>query len=99
MDILSVNARSARMALIRSKNTQPELIVRRIVHGLGYRYRLHGSELPGKPDLVFASKRKVLFVQGCFWHQHPGCRFARRPKSRLEYWIPKLKRNRQRDLK
>ena len=88
------------MSRIRSKGMKPEMIVRRLLHGMGYRYRLHRKDLPGKPDLVFVSRRKVLFVHGCFWHQHgdPLCKIARMPKTRLEYWIPKLERNVQRDL-
>jgi len=86
------------MSRVRSKNSQPELALRRLVFSMGYRYRLHGAGLPGKPDLVFASRRKVIFMHGCFWHRHPGCKLARMPKSRLEFWIPKLERNRERDL-
>ena len=85
------------MALIRSRDTKPELAVRRIVHGLGYRYRLHGKDLPGRPDLVFRSRRKVVFVHGCFWHLHEDCPNCRPPKSRREYWKPKLERNATRD--
>lgn len=87
------------MATIRSKDTKPEMIVRRLVHALGYRYRLHRKELPGKPDLVFGPRKKVIFVHGCFWHQHddPNCLDGRLPKSRLDYWLPKLERNQQRD--
>jgi DNA mismatch endonuclease (patch repair protein) len=82
--------------MIRSRDTKPEMIVRRLVHGMGYRYRLHG-ELPGHPDLVFSARRKVIFVHGCFWHLHRGCRNNRPPKSRLDYWRPKLERNAERD--
>ena len=85
------------MALIRSKDTKPEMTVRRLVHGMGFRYRLHGKHLPGKPDLVFAGKRKVIFVHGCFWHLHQCCANNRPPKSRQEYWKPKLERNAKRD--
>lgn len=99
MDTLSPAERSARMALVRSGDTKPELAVRRVVHGLGFRYRLHVSSLPGKPDLVFARLRKVLFVHGCFWHRHRHCALARLPKSRLEFWLPKLQENRRRDLR
>lgn len=86
------------MALVRSKNTSPEWIVRRIVHGMGYRYRLHVKDLPGCPDLVFRRARKVIFVHGCFWHRHadPSCNLARLPKSRLDFWKKKLDENRQR---
>ena len=88
------------MAAIRSANTVPELIVRSLVHRLGYRFRLHAKDLPGKPDLVFRSRKKVIFVHGCFWHQHPvlQCADARAPKSNLGYWAPKLARNVMRDL-
>lgn len=91
--------RSEIMSLVRSKNTSPELAVRRLVHGLGYRFRLHGKNLPGRPDLVFGGRRKVIFVHGCFWHAHEGCSKARPPKSRRSYWVPKLKANRARDLR
>ena len=84
------------MQAVRCKDTKPERIVRRLLHGLGYRYRLHRSDLPGKPDLVFPGRRKAIFVHGCFWHAH-GCRRGQPPKSRLDYWLPKLERNRERD--
>lgn len=87
------------MSLVRGKNTTPELAVRRLVHGLGYRFRLHGKNLPGRPDLVFAGRRKVIFVHGCFWHAHDGCAKARPPKSRKSYWVPKLKANKERDTR
>jgi DNA mismatch endonuclease (patch repair protein) len=89
------------MALVRGTDTKPELLVRRIVHAMGFRYRLHAKELPGKPDLAFPRLRKVIFVHGCFWHQHKkrGCRLARLPKSRLDFWETKLEGNRLRDLK
>lgn len=98
MDNLTPSERSERMSRVRGKNTKPEMAVRRIVHGMGYRYRLHRRDLPGKPDLVFPSRRKVIFVHGCFWHRHPGCGLARMPKSRHDFWAPKLKANRERDL-
>ena len=87
------------MRRIRSKGTKPELAVRRLVHGLGYRYRLHRHDLPGRPDMVFPGRRKVVFVHGCFWHQHDdaACKLAHRPRSNLGYWGPKLARNRERD--
>jgi DNA mismatch endonuclease (patch repair protein) len=88
--------RSANMRAIRSKGTLPELLVRRMAHRLGYRFRLHRASLPGKPDLVFPSRRKVIFVNGCFWHSH-GCKSAHVPKSNLGYWTPKLERNKLRD--
>lgn len=98
-DKLSPEHRSRNMAAIRSKGMKPELIVRSLVHGMGYRYRLHRKGLPGKPDLVFGPKRKVIFVHGCFWHQHndPACKIARKPKSNLGYWSEKLSRNVTRD--
>ena len=89
-------SRSALMARIGGKNTAPELIVRRLLHSLGYRFRLYRRDLPGKPDIVFVSRRKIVFVNGCFWHAH-GCRIGRPPKSGLDFWVPKLERNRQRD--
>lgn len=87
------------MASIRSKGMKPEMMVRSLAHAMGYRYRLHAPDLPGKPDLVFRSRKKVIFVHGCFWHQHgkSGCLDGRMPKSRLEYWEPKLARNINRD--
>ena len=85
------------MRRIRSKDTNPELVLRRLIHGLGYRFRLHRKDLPGRPDLVFAKRRKIVFVHGCFWHQHPDCREGRIPSSRLDYWVPKLKQNQIRD--
>ena len=97
MDIMTPAERSARMSRIRSKNTRPELAVRRLVHGLGYRYRLHGAGLPGLPDMVFKARRKVVFVHGCFWHLHRVCPNCRPPKSKLEYWKPKLEGNAARD--
>jgi DNA mismatch endonuclease (patch repair protein) len=98
-DTLSSEARSERMSRVRAKDTKPEMIVRRLVHSLGYRYRLHGRNLPGNPDLVFAGRSKVLFVHGCFWHRHSAktCALARLPKSRLDFWLPKLESNWKRD--
>jgi DNA mismatch endonuclease (patch repair protein) len=87
------------MALVRGKNTKPEIAVRRLVHALGYRFRLHRRDLPGAPDLVFPGRRKVIFVHGCFWHQHddPSCWRSRLPKTRQEFWVPKLAGNAARD--
>ena len=90
--------RSANMRAIRSKDMEPELKVRSLAHRLGFRFRLHREDLPGKPDLVFVSRGKVVFVHGCFWHSH-DCRVAHTPKSNLEYWVPKLERNKTRDKK
>jgi DNA mismatch endonuclease (patch repair protein) len=97
MDTLTPERRSANMARIRSQNTSPELTLRKLIHGLGYRFRLHRNDLPGRPDLVFPARKKVIFVHGCFWHQHGECREGRVPGSRLEYWGPKLRRNQERD--
>ncbi|HEF4725396.1 TPA: DNA mismatch endonuclease Vsr [Burkholderia multivorans] len=97
MDSLSPAERSERMSRIKGRNTKPELVVRSVIHRMGYRYRLHGKGLPGRPDLVFAKRRKVIFVHGCFWHRHEGCRLARLPKSRLDFWRPKLEANAERD--
>lgn len=85
------------MRMVRSCDTTPEMIVRRTATALGYRYRLHQATLPGKPDLVFASRRKVIFVHGCFWHGHDCKRGARSPKTNAEYWRAKIGRNRERD--
>lgn len=97
MDTLTPEARSERMSRVRSKDSKAELAVRSLVHGLGYRYRLHVSDLPGKPDLVFRPRKKVIFVHGCFWHRHENCKLARLPKSRQDFWIPKLEGNKLRD--
>ena len=99
-DLLSAERRSENMRRIKSKDTRPEMVVRSLAHGMGYRYRLHRRDLPGRPDLVFPARAKVIFVHGCFWHGHPdpNCVDGRRqPKSRLDYWLPKLAGNKQRD--
>lgn len=89
------------MSLVRHRDTKPEMLVRRMIHKMGFRYRLHDKRLPGSPDLVFASRRMAIFVHGCFWHRHPdpSCKLARMPKSKLDFWGPKLEGNRQRDLR
>lgn len=97
VDRISSETRSKLMRCIKSKDTKPEMAVRRIVHGLGYRYRLHDRRLPGCPDLVFKTRRKVIFVHGCFWHMHNGCKVGHLPKSQQAYWEPKLKQNKVRD--
>src|SRR5690348_12723444 len=97
MDQLTKTQRSARMALVRAKDTKPEWVVRKLAHALGYRYRLHVGNLPGKPDMVFPSRSAIIFIPGCFWHRHAGCRLARLPKSRLDFWEPKLTANHDRD--
>lgn len=97
-DRISAQQRSINMGRIKGRDTGPELIVRRLVYSMGYRYRLHRRNLPGKPDLVFGPRRKVIFVHGCFWHQHPVCRAGRIPASNTKYWLPKLRRNVDRDI-
>src|SRR5438876_4547621 len=99
MDIVSRRRRSEIMSRIGPKDTQPELVVRKRVHSLGFRYRLHSRMLPGSPDLVFRSRRKVIFVHGCFWHGHRGCPRAFRPSTRTQYWEAKLAANRARDAR
>lgn len=91
--------RSALMSRIRSKNTKPELVVRRLVHALGYRFRLHRRNLPGSPDLVFPTRRKVIFVHGCFWHRHPGCKMSSMPSTRRNFWENKFQLNVERDIR
>lgn len=86
-----------RMARIRKTGSKPEILVRKIAHRLGYRFRINRSDLPGTPDIVFARRGKVIFVHGCFWHQHPGCRHATLPRTRTAYWTPKFARTAQRD--
>ena len=85
------------MSGIRGKDTRPEMLVRRFLHSKGLRYRLHVKDLPGTPDLVFKSARVAIFVHGCYWHRHGGCRFATKPKSNIEFWEKKLSDNSQRD--
>ena len=84
------------MSGIRSRNTKPELLVRRWFHSRGYRYRLHDRRLPGTPDMVLPRYQSVIFVHGCFWHQHPGCRYATRPSTNADFWSAKLSRNKER---
>ncbi|MBX3648301.1 MAG: DNA mismatch endonuclease Vsr [Rhodocyclaceae bacterium] len=87
------------MARIRSKNTTPEKTVRHLLFSIGYRYRIHRKDLPGNPDIVFFSRHKAIFINGCFWHQHPECNRATIPATNRDYWISKLERNRTRDKK
>lgn len=100
MDTLTPGQRSERMRRIKGQDTKPEMRVRRVLHGLGLRYRLQARELPGRPDIVFRRRKLAIFVHGCFWHRHPDptCKLARLPKSRLEFWRPKLEANRARDV-
>lgn len=99
VDTLTPVQRSARMALIRGKDTAPELAFRKAIHALGMRYRLHVKNIPGKPDLVFPRFRTALFVHGCFWHRHEGCKVATTPKSNTDFWIEKFKNNTDRDAR
>lgn len=96
VDNRTPDSRSRLMSRIGSKHTKPELTVRRLLHGMGYRYRIHRMDLPGKPDIAFSKRKKAIFIHGCFWHGH-GCGIGREPKSNLEFWQPKLERNRERD--
>lgn len=96
-DKLSKNQRSALMARVPGKDTKPEMIVRRLLHGAGYRYRLHVRSMPGTPDLVFRRRKKAIFVHGCFWHGHEGCKRGTIPKTREAFWREKLRRNKERD--
>ena len=97
MDKVTPEERSRQMSLVRSKDTKPEMVVRKLTHSLGYRYRLHYRSLPGTPDLVFPRRNKVIFVHGCFWHQHEGCKASGKPKSNTAFWEAKLEGNRSRD--
>ncbi|MCJ2029511.1 very short patch repair endonuclease [Methylobacterium sp. J-043] len=96
-DMMTPEQRSRCMANIGSKNTNPEINVRRIAHAAGYRFRLHRRDLPGAPDLVFPARRRIVFVHGCFWHRHPGCRLASEPKTKADFWQAKFERNVSRD--
>jgi DNA mismatch endonuclease (patch repair protein) len=96
-DFLSPKERSERMARIKGSNTRPEIALRKVLHSLGLRYRLNGSGLPGKPDLVFPRYKTVIFVHGCFWHRHSNCNIATTPKSNTEFWVEKFEKNVARD--
>jgi len=97
MDNISPERRSEIMSRVQSLNTKPEMIVRKLVYSLGYRYRIHPKDVPGKPDLVFKGRKKVIFVHGCFWHRHEGCLNTRTPKSRVGFWEEKFRKNQERD--
>ena len=97
MDIVDRETRSRMMSRIRDRDTKPELAVRRLAHSMGYRFRLHRRNLAGSPDLVFPGRRKVIFVHGCYWHRHPGCRFAYSPKTNVDFWNEKFSSNVARD--
>ena len=98
MDVVDRKTRSRMMSGIKGKNTQPELILRKFLHAQGLRYRLHVSDLPGKPDIVLRRYKLCIFVHGCFWHRHDGCRYATTPKTRSSFWMKKFVANRQRDI-
>ena len=91
--------RSRNMSAIKSKNTKPEIKVRKILHSMGYRFRLHRKDLPGSPDIVLPKYKTVIFVHGCFWHRHQNCKYASNPKTRREFWEKKFKENIERDKK
>ena len=97
-DIVDAQTRSRMMANIKGKNTKPELDLRKALHRKGFRYRIHNAALPGKPDVVLSRHRAVIFVHGCFWHHHEGCRYATTPATRQEFWLDKFQQNRQRDV-
>ncbi|RYZ84836.1 MAG: DNA mismatch endonuclease Vsr [Proteobacteria bacterium] len=98
-DVHDKATRSFNMSRIKSKDTKPEMIVRRFLHSQGFRYRLHVKDLPGKPDIVLPKYKTVIFVHGCFWHGHEGCRYFVVPKTRTEWWLSKINRNRLNDAK
>jgi DNA mismatch endonuclease (patch repair protein) len=99
VDVLTKKQRSYCMSRIRKTDTAPEIVVRKIIHNLGYRYRLYKNDLPGCPDIVLPIHRKIIFVNGCWWHSH-NCRLGhRKPKSRLDYWLPKLRANKERHIR
>ena len=98
MDTLTPAERGERMGRVRNQDTKPEMVVRRLAHSLGYRFRLHSRDLPGHPDMVFPGRRKVIFIHGCFWHRHDSlCPLTRMPKSRLDFWEPKFAITQRRD--
>lgn len=98
-DTVDREKRSEIMSRVGSRDTKPELVVRHIAHGLGFRFRLHRKDLPGRPDIVFPRYRSVIFVHGCFWHRHPSCKYASSPKTRVEYWEDKFRSNVARDAR
>ena len=98
-DVHSIETRSYNMSRIRSKDTKPEMLVRKFLHKNGFRYRLHVKDLPGKPDIVLPKYKTVIFVHGCFWHGHEGCKYYVVPKTRTEWWLDKIEKNRNNDSK
>ena len=99
MDVHSKETRSYNMSRIRSKDTKPELLVRRFLHSQGFRYRLHVKDLPGKPDIVLPKYKTAIFIHGCFWHGHVGCKYYVVPKTRTEWWLNKIQTNALNDIK
>ncbi|MCO5365379.1 very short patch repair endonuclease [Pseudomonas alliivorans] len=99
MDVVSKEVRSRMMAGIRGSNTIPEMKVRKLLHSHGFRYRLHSRKLPGRPDVVLPRYRLCIFIHGCFWHRHPGCRYSTNPKSREDFWRKKFEQNVERDIR
>ena len=99
VDTISEEKRSWNMSRIKGKNTKPEIIVRSLLHKAGYRFRIHRKDLPGKPDIILPKHNTVIFVNGCYWHRHPGCRYAYTPKSRIEFWNAKFAGTVERDIK
>lgn len=98
-DVHSKETRSYNMSRIKSKNTKPEMLVRRFLHKNGFRYRLHVKDLPGKPDIVLPKYKSVIFIHGCFWHGHEGCKYYVVPKTRTEWWVEKIDKNKSNDIK
>lgn len=98
-DVHDTNTRSRNMAAIKGKNTKPEMVVRRFLFANGFRYRLHDKKLPGKPDIVLPKYKTVIFVHGCFWHGHEGCKYFVVPKTRTEWWLNKINGNKENDIK
>ena len=96
-DRITPEARSRNMARVKSRDTKPERIIRRLLHGMGYRFRLHRKDLPGRPDIVLPKHHKIIFAHGCFWHGHPGCRRSVRPSTNQEFWNKKIDANIARD--
>lgn len=99
IDVLTEEQRSYCMSRIRAQDTKPEMVVRSLLHRMGYRFRLHRRDLPGKPDIVLPSKKKIILVHGCFWHRHARCRYATEPQTNESFWRDKLDRNVKRDRK
>lgn len=97
MDVLTPEQRFRNMSHVRSTNTKPEKRVRSLLHAMGYRFRLHAKDLPGSPDIILPKYRTVIFVHGCFWHRHPGCKYASMPATRQEFWAAKFEENQARD--